>query len=81
MAQTQDLPKTHRALVLTSTSQPLEVKNVPTPQSGPGSLIAKPLAVSVISYTKDVYDGTRKYPFPMPFTTGLSPLLPSPIPT
>ena len=72
----QELPKTHRALVLTSTSSPPEVKIIPTPQPGPGSVVVRMLACNVISYIRDVYDhvrpSTRKYPFPTPLVIGTS---------
>jgi NADPH:quinone reductase-like Zn-dependent oxidoreductase len=72
MASAQELPKTHRALVLTSTSEPPEVKVVPTPQPGPGNAIVKIEAANIISYSKNIYNGTRKYPFPMPLVIGSS---------
>jgi NADPH:quinone reductase-like Zn-dependent oxidoreductase len=72
MASQQGLPKTHRALVLTSTDEPPEVKVIPTPQPGPGSAIVKVEAANIISYSKNIYNGTRKYSFPMPLVIGTS---------
>ncbi|PVH89767.1 alcohol dehydrogenase [Cadophora sp. DSE1049] len=72
MASTQTLPKSHRALILSSTSSPPEVETIPTPQPGPGSVIARIEVVNVISYANEVYNGTRKYPFPMPLVIGFS---------
>jgi NADPH:quinone reductase-like Zn-dependent oxidoreductase len=72
MTSHQDLPKTHRALVLTSTSQPPEVKIIPTPQPGPGSAVVRVEVANIISYSKYIYNGTHKYPFPMPLVIGTS---------
>jgi NADPH:quinone reductase-like Zn-dependent oxidoreductase len=72
MATQQDLPKTHRALFLTSISVPPEVKTLPTPQPGPGSITARMSVVSVLSYSKEIYNGTRVYPLPFPLVSGTS---------
>ena len=72
MASHQQLPKMHRALVLTSTSQPPEVKTIPTPQPGCGSAVVRVEAANIISYSKYIYNGTRNYPFPMPLVIGTS---------
>ncbi|MCJ1312015.1 hypothetical protein MMC25_005689 [Agyrium rufum] len=66
------LPKTHRALVLTSTDEPLKVESLPTPQASPGSAIIRIHYAGVLSYMGDVYNGTRHYTFPTPFVTGTS---------
>ncbi|KAF8866902.1 hypothetical protein BDZ45DRAFT_710484 [Acephala macrosclerotiorum] len=50
----QELPKTHRALVLSSTSEPPEIKEVPT-QPGPGSVVVRMLSANILSYQKDIY--------------------------
>ncbi|KAJ3874918.1 alcohol dehydrogenase [Lentinula edodes] len=71
MAQTT-LPETHRILQLTSTSEPLQLKTVPTPQAGPGSAVVKVLAAGVLSYSADIYNGKRQYPFPKPLVPGSS---------
>jgi len=73
MASHPDLPKTHRALVLRSTSIPPKVEVGPTPQPGPGSSVIRVLAAGVISYARDIYIGNaRKYPFPLPLVPGSS---------
>ncbi|KAH7412399.1 alcohol dehydrogenase [Cadophora sp. MPI-SDFR-AT-0126] len=72
MASTQALPETHRALVLSSTSSPPEVKTIPTPQQGPGSVVAHIEVVNVISFANEIYNGTRMYPFPVPLVIGFS---------
>lgn len=72
MAETNELPKTMRALVLTSRDQPLTVETVPTPQPTIGSAVVQILTAKIISYTREVYDGTRPYPFPTPIVPGTS---------
>ena len=62
----------HRALVLTSTSEPPEVKIIPTPQPSSGSAVVRVELANIISYSKEIYNGTRKYPFPMPLVIGTS---------
>ncbi|KAK8245992.1 GroES-like protein [Phyllosticta capitalensis] len=64
------LPTTHRVLQLNSTKEPLQVKTVATPQPGPGSAVARVLASAVISYSGDLYNGKRQYPFPQPMVPG-----------
>ncbi|MCJ1241214.1 hypothetical protein MMC14_009218 [Varicellaria rhodocarpa] len=70
MTSQQELPKTHRALILTSRSEPLKVTTLSTPQPTPGSAIVRILVANVISYMREVYDGTRPYTFPTPMVTG-----------
>jgi D-arabinose 1-dehydrogenase-like Zn-dependent alcohol dehydrogenase len=69
---TPQLPKTHTALVQSSYAQPLEVKSLPTPQAVPGSAIIRMLYAPVLSYAKDVFNGTRAYPYPTPLVPGSS---------
>ena len=69
---TEKLPKVHRALVQHVYGEPLQIDTVPTPQPTPGSAIVKVLASNVISYTGELYDGTRKYPYPTPLVVGSS---------
>ncbi|KPI45923.1 uncharacterized protein AB675_562 [Cyphellophora attinorum] len=52
--------------------EPLVVEEVAIPTAEPGSAVLEVLAAGVISYTRDVYDGTRKYPYVTPLTTGSS---------
>lgn len=70
MAADHSLPKTHRALVLRSTTTPPSVESVPTPQATAGSAVVRILAAVVIPYMRDIYDGTRKYAFPTPLVIG-----------
>lgn len=67
-----ELPKTHRALVLTSRDEPLTVKTVQTPQPTPGSVIIRIIVTNVASFAREVYDGTRPYSFPTPLVVGSS---------
>ncbi|KAF2113974.1 chaperonin 10-like protein [Lophiotrema nucula] len=69
---TQSLPKGQKALVQTTYAAPLELKTTPVPEVVPGSAIVKILACPVISYAKEVYNGTRKYPYPTPIIPGYS---------
>jgi D-arabinose 1-dehydrogenase-like Zn-dependent alcohol dehydrogenase len=66
------LPKTHRALVLTSTDEPPTVQTIATPQPGPGSVVIQIIIANVISYMRDVYNGNRQYPYPTPLVIGTS---------
>ncbi|KAF7979248.1 hypothetical protein HWV62_43228 [Athelia sp. TMB] len=66
------IPATHRALVLTSTKEPLAVQTCPTPQPTPGAAVVRVLAANIVSYARSIYDGTRPYPFPTPFVPGAS---------
>ena len=72
MTSHQELPKTHRALVLSSKSLPPEVKTIPTPQPSPGCAIVRVEAANIISYSKYIYNGTRNYPMPTPLVIGTS---------
>lgn len=64
------LPSTQTALVQPEYAAALELKTIPVPEAIPGSAIIKISVAPVISYSKHVYNGTRKYPFPTPFTPG-----------
>tara|TARA_R110002003_G_scaffold6_7_gene331 strand:+ start:9387 stop:10235 length:849 start_codon:yes stop_codon:yes gene_type:complete len=72
LPMTSQFPQTHTALVQSSYAQPLEVKSLPTPQAGPGSAIIRMLYAPVLSYAKDVFNGTRAYPYPTPLVPGPS---------
>jgi threonine dehydrogenase-like Zn-dependent dehydrogenase len=52
--------------------EPLQLEEVAIPTSEPGSAVIKILAASIISYTREIYDGTRKYPYVTPLTAGSS---------
>ena len=72
MASQADLPKTMKALVVRSTSEPPTVETVPTPQPAIGSAVVRILFANTISYIRDIYNGKRKYPFPTPLIPGTS---------
>ncbi|KAF2030983.1 alcohol dehydrogenase [Setomelanomma holmii] len=69
---TSSLPETHTALVQSIYARPLELKSLSTPQPIPGSAIIRMLYAPVVSYSKDVFNGTRAYPYPTPLVPGPS---------
>jgi D-arabinose 1-dehydrogenase-like Zn-dependent alcohol dehydrogenase len=69
---TQSLPPTSLALVQKVYAEALTVVEVTTPQPTPGSAIIKILNAGVISYMREIYNGSRKYPYPTPFIPGTS---------
>lgn len=72
MATSSTLPKTMKALVLRSTSEPLTIDTVPISEPTIGSAVVRILAMTVLSYARNVYNGKRNYPFPMPLIPGAS---------
>lgn len=46
------------------------MQEIPTPQPTPGAAVLKVLQASIINYTKDIYNGVRKYPYIVPLTLG-----------
>lgn len=64
------LPETHRALVLHAPGSPLTVEERPTPKPTPGSAVIKILTASILSYSRDIYNGKRQYPLPTPLVPG-----------
>ena len=73
MAPTASLPETHTVLVQEVKGQPLIVKDQATPCATPGSAVVKSLSVPILSYTREVLDGTRPtYAYPTPFVPGSS---------
>ncbi|KAH8696735.1 alcohol dehydrogenase [Talaromyces proteolyticus] len=65
-------PKTQRALIQEVYAQPPVVKKIDIPTATPGSAVVRIIASGIISYMKDVYDGTRQYPYPTPMIPGTS---------
>ena len=63
---------TMQALRQQSQYEPLQLETVPIPTAEPGSAVIKVLAASIVSYTREIYDGTRKYPYVTPLTAGTS---------
>ena len=74
MAAPNKLPEKMKALVLTSRDKPLNVESIPTPQPTVGSAVVRILVAKIISYTREVMEGTRPYPFPTPIVPGTSAL-------
>lgn len=70
MASHSSLPATHRALVLHTLDTPLQVETRPMPQVTPGSVVVRVLAANVLSYGRELLDGTRPYPYPKPYVPG-----------
>jgi NADPH:quinone reductase-like Zn-dependent oxidoreductase len=67
-----ELPKTHRALVLSEIGKDPTVQTVPFPECTPGSAVVRISVAGVLPYSRAVYDGTRQYPMPTPLTIGTS---------
>ncbi|CAI7629943.1 unnamed protein product [Penicillium pancosmium] len=63
-------PATCRALVLNAIGEPLLLETRPTPQPTSGSAVIKILAAAVLSYSRDIYNGTRKYELATPSVPG-----------
>jgi len=66
------LPSTHSALIQDTYAQPLSLQTLPTPLATPGSAVIRVLYAPVLSYFKDVFNGTRAYPYPTPLVPGPS---------
>ncbi|MDI1492578.1 MAG: hypothetical protein OHK93_003792 [Ramalina farinacea] len=54
------------------TSEPLHLRTIPTPTPGPGSAIIRVLAVPILTYAREIYNGSRNYPYPTPLVPGAS---------
>ena len=67
-----EMPKTHRALVLSAPGVPPEVKTIPTPQPTPGSAVVRILVANMAPIIRDVYNGTSQKKYPTPLVTGSS---------
>ena len=68
----QTLPSTQTALVQETYAGPFTVKSIPVPEATLGSAVIKVLSSGIVSYSKTVYNGTRKYPYPTPMVPGCS---------
>ncbi|KAF8208684.1 alcohol dehydrogenase [Mycena galopus ATCC 62051] len=68
------IPVKHRALVLNSTRDPIDISLVEQtpPQAGTGSAVIRVLVAGVLSYAAEVYTGRKPYPYPTPFIPGSS---------
>ncbi|KAJ4294992.1 hypothetical protein N0V90_007000 [Kalmusia sp. IMI 367209] len=68
-----DVSKTEMtALVQEIYAQPLKLKTIPVPEVVTGSALIKVLAAPVLSYAREVYNGTRKYSYNAPLVPGTS---------
>ncbi|KAF7937079.1 hypothetical protein BELL_1422g00010 [Botrytis elliptica] len=66
------LPSQHRALVLESVGSDFLVKSLPTPLPTPGSGFVQIHCTGVLTYHREVYNGARPFPFPLPIVGGFS---------
>ncbi|KAK5053135.1 hypothetical protein LTR84_002109 [Exophiala bonariae] len=66
------LPATHRALRQDRRFEPLSVQEIPVPTAIPGSAVLRVQAAGILSYMKQIYNGERNYPYPVPLTVGSS---------
>jgi threonine dehydrogenase-like Zn-dependent dehydrogenase len=62
----------HRALQLQSIDKGFQIVNLPIPKADPGSAIIRIEAASILSYHREIYNGTRHYSFPTPLVGGSS---------
>ncbi|KAI0174987.1 chaperonin 10-like protein [Pestalotiopsis sp. NC0098] len=62
----------YRALVVDSVGADLRIEQRAMPDAVPGSVVVRVLASPVLSYQRDIYDGTRAYPFSTPIVGGCS---------
>ena len=69
---TSGLPASHQALVLENFETGFELQHVATPHPSDGSAIVRILAAAVLSYSREIYNGERHYPFPKPLVGGTS---------
>jgi NADPH:quinone reductase-like Zn-dependent oxidoreductase len=65
------LPATHKALRQDVYGEPPSVQTIARPQATSGSAVVRVHFASVLNYTKNIYNGQRKYPYPTPLTLGL----------
>lgn len=55
----QQAPLYYRALVVESIGADLRIEQRAVPDAVPGSVVVRVLASPVLSYQRDIYDGTR----------------------
>ena len=72
MAETHTvtIPSTQRALRQDVRFEDLTVQQVPVPTVIPGSAVLKVHVAAILSYMKEIYNGDRKYSYPVPLTPG-----------
>ena len=59
-----------RALVCEKKGQPLEVRQIPTPEAVPGSIIVKVLAANLEPNMRKILSGEMGFGFPEPMVPG-----------
>jgi alcohol dehydrogenase len=59
-----------KAAILDALGTPLAIKTVPDPVVGPGEVVVEVVAAPVLSYSNEVFDGTRTYHLMFPMTPG-----------
>ena len=59
-----------KAAILHAPGEPLAIETVPDPMAGPGEVVVEVAAAPVLSYTNEVFDGTRIYHLMFPMTPG-----------
>lgn len=67
------IPQNHRAIILKSVEKDLSgvhLESIATPKVEAGSALVRILSAGVLSYQRDIYDGTRDYPLPKPLVGG-----------
>ncbi|ORY09997.1 chaperonin 10-like protein [Clohesyomyces aquaticus] len=63
---------THKALVLSSHTEPIAVKNLPTPSATSGSALVSPIYAGIGSNARLIFTGKLPYPLRLPLTPGQS---------
>jgi NADPH:quinone reductase-like Zn-dependent oxidoreductase len=67
-----ELPKVHRALVLSAIGEDPAVQTVPVPECTPGSALVRISVAGILPYARAVYGGGGAYPMPTPLVIGSS---------
>ena len=67
---TMSLPTTYQALVQSERHKALSLEERPLLEPGPGSAVLRVESTAVLSYQRDIYNGTRNYPYPTPMVPG-----------
>ncbi|KAF2834640.1 isopropanol dehydrogenase [Patellaria atrata CBS 101060] len=70
MSSPNNLPPTMRALVLDTVGEPLQLRNVPTPQPTPGTVVIKVLATGADASLRTILSGKHMFTFPTPMIPG-----------
>lgn len=69
---TDFLSTQHRVLQFDAVGADPQLKMVPIPQPGPGSAIIRIEVAEILSYHRDIYNGSRHYSFPTPLVGGMN---------